>query len=188
MGVPGLGHYECDVSALQEAYGALPEGTDGGVFVEFEPISEGSGLVPWKTGNDIQGVIYGWQKLWFHGAGKPNTICMVGAGYDSRWAGYCDAAWDVQFNILERGADAGTTDHETGHQFLGKPGTDELHVKAGNPLKDLWCHEGPDTQYCIMGYDRLDTPGSIYEFCAHPSQQSLCHHLRNVRDKADPLP
>ncbi len=37
---------ECDTGKLTDAYGAETDGSDGGTFVEFAPISDDSGGVP----------------------------------------------------------------------------------------------------------------------------------------------
>ena len=164
----------------------------------------GNAFVPYRYGDNMRSDLYGWCRLWFDNRSVTNTICIVAAVDDSTWGGCCWSSYNLECVYVESIRDAAGSQHaaecvaacvvhETGHQFA-LTAVDTNHLQfvyqppCGDPWnRDLWCHLGPDTETCVMGYDCNQRSG-IVEFCACPSQQSMDHHAKDVREAADPLP
>jgi hypothetical protein len=77
---------------------------------------------------------------------------------------------------------AHVTAHEMGHQF----GITDVDADANHPA--VWCHEGPNTDRCLMDCNQADAdPTDDYsEFCYNDDPNSP-NHIMYIRDKEDPI-
>lgn len=184
-------------SYIAAAFGAETDGSDGGCFVEFIDLTEETDYVPytWSLNGSRSYSISYWSliDMWFSKvSNKKNTVYLLGAThYPSLYFYYGNTVGERNTSILyveniERFAPSPsvfnpeTVVHEIGHLWAWEDSeTDRNHP-------DTWCHEGTNTQLCIMDYsfngDFLDeslfTDGKT-EFC---DDYPAC--IYKVRDRA----
>lgn len=189
---PNDGFYDADVTGRTgNAFGVAADGSDGGCFVEIKILDDGGGNVPHKHALPSKGHLLMFRDMWFKNKGKSNYIWVCGAR--SR-VGVADG--QLGFSIMEGEScsyvfvgtieamssnpaieNANITAHEIGHQWT------LTQVDENHP--DVWCHEGPDTDDCLM--DKAASGTDAYsEFCYNDDPNSP-NHIMDVRDAADNL-
>jgi hypothetical protein len=186
---PGDGVYDADITTrTDDAFGSAADGSDGGAFVEFKALSDGAGSVPYRAvlGDQSSPTLAEYSTVWFKNQGKGNYIHVVGARYrrfaGDGFLGASSEANNYQATYLQTIQDdypgsaatvnADTTAHEFGHQF------NLASVDGSHP--NVWCHLGPNTDYCIMDTD-ADPADGYSEFC-HDNP----NHVDAARDATEP--
>lgn len=130
--------------------------------------------------------------IWFKNKGKQNYMHVIGASYENYDNNNVYGLSKQQDNYLfiyiqmitdnypTTGAtvNADTVAHELGHQFyLARTSVDANHP-AG-----VWCHLGPNTDYCVMSY-QADADDEYSELC---HVHGTSNHMDDIRDATDTL-
>ena len=161
-------------------YGDSPNGSDGGVFVEFHIGIAGSGPVPKYTEFPNNTAEVNYCLYWFDNSSTANVIQLLAVkAHSSGDMGgtYSGGNISLVYKDAHTGADKtakekDTVVHELGHQFdLGTNFAGHVDTYNAHPN-----HEGSSSDDCLMTYASDDTDG-ISEFCIE-----CIDHVRELTD------
>jgi hypothetical protein len=146
--------FDAGLGRLDDAFGAVADGSDGGAFVEFVPL-EGAGVsdkVPLYKVFPDAGEVGAYCVHWFyHLFDSANVVQLVAGATEAEGvfglSGPGNWCW---IGVAEHAGPNGvevTVAHELGHQLGASPG-DNGHIDATGPDGRVVNHDGAD--YCIM--------------------------------------
>ena len=171
--------YTVTTSLFSAAYGADPEGTDGGTMVEYLDAPSGLGGIPKYTSFPADGDVtsMAFCNFWFeNSSSSSNTFQLVAAyKHDDGSFGTTNGPMNISFittgnfsfGATNQAAIDETAVHEIAHQFSVANGHVDMDVVAPNYLM---------TDDCVMSYHRV-RDNSIVEF------ESDCFY--DIRDQTD---
>ena len=184
--------YQLDLSALPEAFGESPDGSDGGTFVEFDfkTLSSGSDKIPKYAELPTpeppikpDGETENFSEYWYDNSGdKTNCMQLVAANVlnPPEVTGWSESDSNSNIAIIAVSEQSSPQSkrlacaHELGHLVGGLGVADNLHVDLADGKKHP---DHMDAGTCIMDYDKNASDGYI-EFCI-----KCC---TDVRDASDP--
>ena len=177
---------------LQQAFGSLPDGIDGGAFIEFKPVpGSGSGKTPkykYMPGAPQDRFIdYHWH--WFDNKSQywSNVLYLL-AGHDAQDKGWCKPIASVCI-VLTVGrtemSQRETVVHEIGHRFVRESDVGKGDYAYLEKLTNKKSHDG--SEYCVMNYSNGLAPNGITEFSIEylltGSAPTEKNSLRDCEDK-----
>jgi hypothetical protein len=163
------------IDLLPQAYGDLTDGRDGGCFVEFVPLQQGSGPIP--KYKELPDNPFDFMDYWFEGKGDANNLFQHVTAYWFRNYGLGGLGFSATHSAVTarmRYINAVQAEenfvHELTHCFLEtwEAGT---YIDDWSDTKD-WS----GTQYCVMNYNADDGDGLV-EF-----SKALLYVLRRSAD------
>jgi hypothetical protein len=176
---------------LPQAFGSLPDGSDGGAFIEFKPVPSGSGKTPkykYMPGAPQDRFIdyYG---HWFDNKSQfwSNVLYLL-AGHDAQDNGWCKPIASVCI-VLTVGrtemSQRETVVHEIGHRFVRESDVGKGDYAYLEKLTNKKSHDG--SEYCVMNYSNGLAPNGITEFSIEylltGSAPTEKNSLRDCEDK-----